>query len=66
MQRVDSRYLPICKACRWYDPTTAQCFDGHLQYDGRLKCEGFECSQHSHNKAPERSKTAFKHSDDKI
>lgn len=46
MQRVDSRYLPICKACRWYDATQAQCFDGHLQYDGRLKCEGFECLRH--------------------
>ena len=66
MQRVDSRYLPICKACRWYDPTTAQCFDGHLQYDGRLKCEGFECPQHRSVATIKRSKTAFEHLDDKI
>jgi hypothetical protein len=66
MQTIDSRYLPICKACRWYDLTTAQCYDGHLQYNGRLKCEGFECPPHRSVTTIKRSKTAFKHSDDKI
>lgn len=39
---ADKRDLPICKACRWYDKDNAQCFDGHLQYEGKIKCDGFE------------------------
>ncbi len=39
---TDKRYLPICKPCKWYDPTKAQCFDGHLQYSGKIECDGFD------------------------
>ncbi len=31
-----------CLSCRWRDVNNAQCFDGHLQYNGKLECEGFE------------------------
>ena len=23
-----------CKSCKWYDPTQAQCYDGHIQSVG--------------------------------
>ncbi len=38
---TDKRYLPICKPCKWYDPTRSQCYDGHLQYSGKIECDGF-------------------------
>ena len=38
----ENKYLPICNVCRWRDVNNFQCFDGHGQYTGRLKCDGFE------------------------
>jgi hypothetical protein len=60
---TDSRDLPICKACRWYDMTQPQCFDGHLQYSGKLECEGFETPLHN---ALNGSNRRLNTSDDKI
>lgn len=34
----------ICTSCKWMDVYNVQCFDGHLQYDGKLECEGYEQS----------------------
>lgn len=33
----------ICSFCKWRDKENAQCFDGHLQYDSKIKCDGFVC-----------------------
>lgn len=37
---TDSRYLPICPSCRWYDCTQKQCFDGHIQ--NKSTCDSYE------------------------
>lgn len=42
---TNKRDLPICKACRWYDMTQPQCFDGHLQRQHIKECEGYEYSE---------------------
>ena len=31
-----------CAVCKWNDPEQAQCYDGHLQYNGKQNCEGHE------------------------
>ena len=37
---TDSRYLPICPSCRWYDCTQKQCFDGHIQ--NKSACDSYK------------------------
>lgn len=34
----------ICLTCKWMDVYNAQCFDGHLQYQKKCECEGYEHS----------------------
>lgn len=63
---TDNRDLPICKACRWYSCSMAQCFDGHLQYSGKQECEGFECSSRNFVIGLKHSESALNTSDDKI
>jgi hypothetical protein len=55
-----------CLTCRWRDRDNVQCFDGHLQYSGRINCEGFEYPPHTTHSAPKRSESALNTSDDKI
>lgn len=31
----------LCGQCYWCDTENDQCFDGHLQYPDKDKCEGF-------------------------
>lgn len=35
----------ICLSCKWEDARNAQCYDGHLQYEHRQKCESYSKSE---------------------
>jgi hypothetical protein len=39
---IDPHDFTICEICKWYDENNAQCYDGHLQYNKKTECEGYE------------------------
>ena len=45
MTRNEDTETKICDTCKWQDKTQAQCYDGHLQYDGKQNCEGYEVTE---------------------